>query len=99
MARTANGQGMRLTPDNSRLQPNVRLCSVANPPTAAVVLQGSVTGEIAGGDVRPSQLPHASDRSLTLDGVAVPMRYSRLDGPDLRGAQPAPNRRRTPAAG
>ena len=93
MARTANGQGMRLTPDNSRLQPNVRLCTVANPPTAAVVLQRSVTAEIAGGEVLPSQLPHASDGSLTLDGAAVPVRYSRLDGPDLRGALPAPDPR------
>lgn len=93
MARTANGQGMRLTPDNSRLQPNVRLCTVANPPTAAVVLQRSVTAEIAGGDVLPSQLPHASDGSLTLDGAAVPVRYSCLDGPDLRRAQPAPGPR------
>ena len=89
MARTANGQGMTFTLDNSRLQTNALLSTVASPPTTAVVFQGSVTGEIAGGYVLSSQLPRATNGSLTLDGVAVPVLYSSVDYPYLRDAQPA----------
>ena len=89
MARTANGQGMTFTLDTSRLQTNTPLSTVANPPTAAVVFQGSVTGEIAGGYVVSSQLPRATAGSLTLDGATVPVLYSSVDYPYLRDAQPA----------
>ncbi|MBC7608275.1 MAG: hypothetical protein H7228_01675 [Polaromonas sp.] len=75
-SKTASGSGITITLQNVKLVGDAANSSVANPPTAAAIFNGSVTGEIPGGYIFASQLPHSTVGDLSLNGSNQAITYS-----------------------
>lgn len=84
----ANGNGIVITLQNLKLTGDVANSSVANPSTATVVFNGTVTGEITGGFIFANQLPRSSSGSVNVNGSNQPVLYGNVDYPFVDEAQP-----------
>ena len=78
LTRTTSGSGVTLGFNNASLETSPIGTNIQNPPTTPVVMNGSLTGEMPGGYAFTSQLPRATQGSLSLDGAAEPVLYAEV---------------------
>ena len=76
LVRTTSGSGVTVSFNNASLETSLTGTSLENPPTTPIVLNGSLTGEMPGGYAFTSQLPRATQGSLSLAGTAEPVLFA-----------------------
>ena len=85
---TASGEGISFTLANARFETDPFNTVVDNPPTTPVVLNGTLSGEIAGGYLFTRQLPRATSGMFSVDNAVQTPLFSTLDYPVVSTGDP-----------
>lgn len=87
-SKIASGLGISISLQNVKLVGDAANSSVANPSTAEVTFNGSVTGEIPGGYIFASQLPRSTVGDVSVNGTNQAVVYSNVSYTFLDEPQP-----------
>ena len=85
---TATGFGVAMDLASVTFAYSVAGTTVANPSTTPVVMTGRLVGEMPAGYAFAAQLPRATQGSLSVAGVAAPVRFAEVSYTSLRVADP-----------